>query len=134
MILVMVFNIISPMAIADGDATDGTMLMCTSVGYVKVSLAKFNSDDLSSITKGIETKGMESDDVALLVAQQVSDHCPYCKLFDSPDGRKTDLAPYPAPDSKLELHYQSVLATRASQHITHYTRLRAPPISTALFV
>lgn len=116
---------LSSTVFAASGATNNTVLMCTSAGYVSVDLAKF---DVSSGAFSISELTSSSNETLLDLAPLHAEHCPYCQLFDAPDGHQTNLLPYPAPSSNLALHYKSVLATRASQHLIQQRRLRAPPL------
>jgi len=115
LVIVLLFNIVTPVVLAGNEVEDGQILLCTTAGLIKVDLA-----DLFG----------ESDELELTKSLSHGEHCPYCKLVDVPNGLQSNLLAYPAPDSVVALHYRSVLPTRAAQHIAKHTLLRAPPLNT----
>lgn len=110
LVAVLLFNMVAPLALADEPLDNGMVLICTSAGLVQVNLSDSDATDAdSSMSNSMQ-------------------HCVYCKLFDSNSDFIAAQLPYPTPDNVVDLHYRSVNATRAAQHITQQVRLRAPPL------
>lgn len=128
LVLVLLFNSIAPAVMAGDKADSGSVLLCTSAGLIKVQLADLGSaNSLITQSSNSDQQGIEASATTMR-----GEHCPYCQLHELPDGAQSHLAPYPAPDAHVALHYRRVLPTDAALYGSFHAHLRAPPSNTLL--
>ena len=112
LVALLLFNIVTPMAMADSNDPN-TVLICTTAGLIEV-----NVDDFSSIDKDGQTQK----------TTQTAQHCSFCSLHDTDVSLDDNHLSYPSPDSRVSLHYQSVLTPPSFKSFAKHSPLRAPPV------